>query len=55
MNKIEKGYMGFAEGMAFGLTQSRSNGMKQVDWSKAKQFTEENNGRLGILNYQGDK
>jgi hypothetical protein len=45
MKKIDKGYMGFAEGMIFGMAQPKTN-FRQVDWNKVKEFIEENKENL---------
>lgn len=46
MKKIEKGYLGFAEGMFYGMSQRRINNFRQVDWNKVKKFIEENKENL---------
>lgn len=45
MKNIEKGYMGFTEGMTYGMSQP-NKGFRQVDWAKAKKFIEDNKDRI---------
>lgn len=45
MDSINKGYMGFSEGMLYGMGIT-SNNYKEVDWKRVKDFIEENKDSL---------
>lgn len=48
MNKIEKGYLGFSEGMYQGMGRDHSNisKYKEVDWNKVEKYIEENKNEI---------
>lgn len=47
MKEIQKGYLGFVEGMLVGPSQERfKGGSREVDWGVVKQFIELNKNKL---------